>query len=400
MNTASLVPVEASIALLIAMIRQAGGVPNQSLPSSEDWGNVTRQALEHGLGPLLHRRLVDSSGSIAVPPAIFDTLRRSSLTNLAHNLRLLHACARAISLLQIRDIPAIVLKGAHLGEIVYENPGLRPMADIDIMVRKKDFSAAEQILGDNDLLPETSSTPVDLRWMLDTSLRAELIDLDSVWERARQARIGNAGALVLAPEDLILHLCVHISSHHLLGPSGLLGLVDLRTCIRHYQRDLDWEALVARARLWQCTRPTALCLTLSRDLFWADLPEGVLSRLTPEGIAPEVTEWARSRILSAPHPVPDVSPGFWHLVHPGLPIKKKLAAAFRMIFPTKRYALLQKPTRATANRKYLADLFHRTNRLGTYGALLRRVAARDKSLAEQALRECRNREMKHWMEAR
>ncbi|MCP4365035.1 MAG: nucleotidyltransferase family protein [Planctomycetes bacterium] len=43
-------------------------------------------------------------------------------------------------------MPVILLKGAHLAQVVYSNIALRPMGDIDILVKKNDLPKAKELL--------------------------------------------------------------------------------------------------------------------------------------------------------------------------------------------------------------------------------------------------------------
>ena len=54
--------------------------------------------------------------------------------------------AEALGAFRDAGIPTIVLKGAYVAEAVYKNIALRPMSDVDILVKKKDLPAVEKIL--------------------------------------------------------------------------------------------------------------------------------------------------------------------------------------------------------------------------------------------------------------
>ena len=43
-------------------------------------------------------------------------------------------------------LPVVVLKGAALAELVYQHIGLRTMADVDLLVEKKNLDKAGSIL--------------------------------------------------------------------------------------------------------------------------------------------------------------------------------------------------------------------------------------------------------------
>jgi hypothetical protein len=59
-------------------------------------------------------------------------------TTTAHNLRLFRKLELVLCRLDAGGVPIIVLKGAALAQEVYRNAGLRPMADLDLLVRGED----------------------------------------------------------------------------------------------------------------------------------------------------------------------------------------------------------------------------------------------------------------------
>ena len=81
---------------------------------------------------------------------------------------------------------------------------------------------------------KNEATPTDIHleihWHIDRSSHPFTIDLDGMWERALPAIIAEVEALVLSPEDLLLHLCLHTCKHKLTG--GLRPFCDIAETIR------------------------------------------------------------------------------------------------------------------------------------------------------------------------
>ncbi len=71
-------------------------------------------------------------------PAYYETLARNTL--------LLRELARILEAFDAAGIETIVLKGAALAQTVYEDIGLRPMNDIDLLVRPEDVEKAVAIM--------------------------------------------------------------------------------------------------------------------------------------------------------------------------------------------------------------------------------------------------------------
>ena len=211
------------------------------------WQALVNAAARHGLRPLLYERLATPSDSLKIPEAVLRELRESYLKNGLRNQLLYRDLARVLGELREDGIPVIVLKGAHLAALVYPRMALRVMGDIDLLVKRADLKQAASRLRqlgyafetEVDIeafltgfpppmhLPPLFKPPhprIELHWRIDPAqpLQEEL----DLWQRARPARLAGVDTLVLAPEDLVLHLCLHGGSHHLLE-LGLRPLCDL-----------------------------------------------------------------------------------------------------------------------------------------------------------------------------
>jgi hypothetical protein len=76
---------------------------------------------------------------------------------------------------------------------------------------------------------------------------------------------------------LLLHQCVHTSSHALFYP--LLTLCDLAETVRQAGTDIDWDLLAETAREWNACRETFCFLSLAERLLAPGIPARFLDRL-------------------------------------------------------------------------------------------------------------------------
>lgn len=303
---------DAPTAHLLYLLR-AGALPAPL--SSAAWQVVLQAAAAHALLPLLYHRLRAADARAAVPPDVWAAMRDAYLSNAARNTRLYHELGRVLRALRDAGIPIIALKGAHLAALVYERIGARPMCDVDLLAPGGHLARAERVLlelgyaalGDNARFAEESfhtaySLPhkgltLELHHHLEFPLSPFCIDLAGLWARARPAEIAGAPTLVLAPEDLLLHLCLHASAHHAYT-MGLRPLCDIAETIRHYGAEMDWPALAARASDWRASRCAYLTFHLARKWLDAAIPESACSALAPADLDPRTVAWAESRLFS------------------------------------------------------------------------------------------------------
>jgi hypothetical protein len=120
--------------------------------------------------------------------------------------------------------------------------------------------------------------PIELHWTIETG--PFNIDVESLWERAERTSIAGLETFVLAPEDLLLHLCLHAAFHHRFN-QGLRPLWDLVEVLEHHGRDIEWDKVVHRAAAWRVRKHAHLALYLAHALLGASVPVFVLTALRP-----------------------------------------------------------------------------------------------------------------------
>ena len=107
--------------------------------------------------------------------------------------------------------------------------------------------------------------------------------------------LAGAEALVLSPEDLLLHLCQHMHKHNLIG--GIRPLCDIAHVVEHYNNTIDWMEFRARSYQWGVAPYVYLALYLAKELLSAVIPGALLADFEPAGFDRAVTHWAKERIL-------------------------------------------------------------------------------------------------------
>ena len=226
---------------------------------------------------------------------------------LRHRLGL-EALAARLEAFERAAIPVIPLKGPLLAEALYDDPGLRPFTDLDLLVRKRDVPRAVALLatlGYRALEHErpvayelahataacfvptgsaTTSFPIDLHWGLvgfPAGVAPRALDAEEMWTRAVTEERWGRPILQLCREDLVLYLALHLAVHHPLD--GLPWQLDLALLIRRDGPDLVWEHVTERARRWGVAGAAYFTLRLVEDRFAPGVPASALARLRPRG---------------------------------------------------------------------------------------------------------------------
>ena len=286
--------------------------------SASEWRALLDAAVTQQVVALLFQRI--AAMGIDAPHAA-DTLTELQAlyaANAARMLRLREELESVAAVMHTEGIPLIALKGAHLAWCIYDDPGLRQMVDLDLLVPPEHLRRAARILTAYGYTPETALPPADvpatdvlhlppfvnarrtrieLHANIDAASQHHVIAPDALWERAVPLHIGAARFLGLSVEDLLLHTCCHVSYQHQFA-FGLRPLYDIAQIIRHAGAALSWPAAVERAHTWHRQRGVHLALLLARDLVGAAVPEHVLATLRPEGFDDAIAACAREQLLT------------------------------------------------------------------------------------------------------
>jgi len=218
------------------------------------------------------------------------------------NQRLFYRAAGVIRGLEQAGIPTLALKGSAASVAYYRDPGVRPMADIDLMVPYDRAAAAVTTLGHIGWKPARPRVPdliryqhsvrmihetgeaLDLHW----HVLAECVRHDAdrgFWKRAVPIRILDASSLALGPADSLLHAVVHGMRWN--EEPTIRWVADAMAILNAAGRTIDWEVLEREARAQRVVLRLRLGLDYLKHRMDAPIPEHVLVRLQsapPAGI--------------------------------------------------------------------------------------------------------------------
>jgi hypothetical protein len=291
--------------------RTPAGTPQLS---SEDWAWLVTEAIRQGVGPLLYTRLSSAPG--LAPGDAVERLRDVYVYNALRNGTLRQALGDVLGALHDAGIPVIVLKGAYLAEAVYDDPAVRPMADLDLMVRDASLANAEQILlalgyprrspheGEPDYTAHHHTRPFVTPRGIPLELHRTIIDprapfrvdVDALWARATEVRIANLPTFALSPADLLVHLCLHAAYAHQFAVP-LLAVCDVAAAVERFVEELDWRNLARTANAASVGGVVYCMVGLAAEMLGLDLPAAALDALTHNALDEEVITAARAYIL-------------------------------------------------------------------------------------------------------
>ena len=249
----------------------------------------------HAVLPLLYRRLKDAG----IDDPLLGLFKGIHRYNWARNQALLEAFVPALRQLHDAGIPLALLKGAALTATTYADPGLRAMADVDVLVPTAARRAAIDVLAAAGLIPVSGYSPdavdhaapsftpsyafrdhqnreLDLHWQVLHNSRQPDAD-DEFWAAMRSAECRGLPVKVLDPADQLLHVIAHGLRWNQVPP--LRWVIDAVLILRQPETGLDVMRLVEQARRRRLVVPVRQALEYLKQCFDAPVPDAAMAAL-------------------------------------------------------------------------------------------------------------------------
>jgi hypothetical protein len=261
-----------------------------------NWEQLLDMADFHGIITLVAHNLNTSNFRDFIPEAYFDRLNRVYNSTLYKNVLLSNELTNVLAAFNKHGIDTIALKGTVLAEIIYKNPALRAIGDIDILVHPRDIPQSRSLL--NRLgYQQMPASPhwehhfhevpyykqatylilLELHWDLEDR-RLVTIPEEEIWRRSQLFELNGIPTMVLSPEDNLLFLSTHLSKQ---TDTLLKFLGDIAELLKKYQDTLDWDYIVTSARSWQTDVTVYYAMRRAKDLLGAPVPALSLEALKP-----------------------------------------------------------------------------------------------------------------------
>jgi hypothetical protein len=228
--------------------------------SGIEWTWLAERAEEQGLAPLLYTHL--KNAEIQVPEDIRAVLAALTLRHQRANSIRLNVLAEILKVFRKKGIDSLLLKGASLALTVYPSPGLRPMRDIDILVKMADARQAQVVLAEMGFeawIPEPSSTlsahhlPVAQKKVDGLSVSLEIHHrllpskrepgtFEDLSANAIDISVKGVPTLTLGHAEMLWHIYRHAFAYPLLvEPIRLIWVADFMSTVEKHIDEIDWQ---------------------------------------------------------------------------------------------------------------------------------------------------------------
>lgn len=298
--------------LLAIDASQNNAMPIEALPLT-DWEKIIQNALKHGVASLLYLRLRRAGKCDPVPLKIRKRLRKIYLYFVQASIRQRHWIGKFLALLNSNKIPAMVLNGLYLGETIYQNIAVRPLASVNLLFQKESLSRANSILDQAAMFTKGSCIDINTTDIVQFPNVNQGIYTQAVWQRAKTAVISNCRVKVPCLEDLLLQLCFKLSFFNQFEYSGIRTLCDIRETLCQYEADLNWDTMLKISRELKVTNAVGLTLILAEELLAAPVPGEIIKALGSGSHYSIVKQFALEKMFDRSQTNGSLSPYFLQL---------------------------------------------------------------------------------------
>ncbi len=263
-----------------------------TLPSdltAPDWETMMDQASAHGLTFSLQE-------FPGLPASLEERVRQECLSITARNLALAGELRTLLRTFRDQRIPCLPLRGIALAERLYGSVPPRPMGDIDLLVRKEDLHRVQALfetLGFSEMdrrpgfaaafsytlkffVEQSLMVIVEPHWTIAYPPFADRLDMEVVWSRCVPARVVGEETLSLGREDLLVHLCLHLTHR---DDAPFLWVYELDRLIRQESDAMRWDLVLSVSREAGVDRLIGRALEEVVTKLGAPLPGDVLDDL-------------------------------------------------------------------------------------------------------------------------
>ena len=300
---------------LISMLRSSINVlPPDRFVNAAEWPVLFKLAREQGvyayLYPWLAKHYAEHFSSKAKDSEATVAWRTLFLEALTQTLLRQRQISGILSSFEAEHIDVVVMKGAWLGETVYDDPAMRTMSDLDLLIRETDCDACHRLLlnlgyaaarktlhnplaYDQVYVHPDQTKLVELHWHVASDMIPSIPrpDITAIWQNTTAADYRGHPVKALRPADQLAHLVHHMLHHRFAVP--LRSYVDIALVVQKHGDDLSPRALNDASSRWKTGLGLPFVLRLTHELL------GIA--LTPEmhSYAPELESVRRTQALRA-----------------------------------------------------------------------------------------------------
>lgn len=227
-------------------------------------------------------------------------------------LRLRFELRNLMSEFDRHNLDFVVLKGAVLAFIAYPDSSLRPVSDLDLLVRRESLEKALKLIGDagfrcperfefaNPLIIKDSVVPgeeislplekpgtqalIEVHTQLESAEPWFPVSIEKVWEHIEETDWNDVCIPILDVHEFLFHLVLHLSRGHYFS-LGLRALLDVHLWVELQEKRLDWQWIRNESVRRGYSDWMYLTLKMVKDSFLTPIPREFFDQMaTPPNL--------------------------------------------------------------------------------------------------------------------
>ena len=285
--------------------------------SQPEWRSLYKRAQVEGMSALVFAHAAEVGLLPVMPAEIAESLQTAYRNFWIWNRRLRGELPRINDALKAHNIDVIAFKGVTLAERLYGEIALRPIGDIDLLVRAEDLDACGRILARIGYAPVPGRAKqsqwhalvnralnfrhdagflLDVHWAV-TSQPAYVVSfpLAEIWQSAERMQLVGRSVRRLSAADELRYLCYHYAAQH--EDKRLIWLVDIAEIVRTLPPTWDWGQFAADTIVRGLATPVSVALNTAQTVLELAVPTKLLMTLGEAAERPQ--ERAAWRVAQA-----------------------------------------------------------------------------------------------------
>lgn len=217
---------------------------------SLDWSTLFSLAHDHGVAPLVSQNLQHVlDAGVAIPAEVVQRFKLATYQNALAKQKQAERLAYALEFLQANQIDALICKGVALDLMVYDQPWYTVAQDIDLVLRPRCTEWRQKGIAQLQTRLDGLGIEYELDSHHDVTLNGSLpVDFGRIWGDASQVEFGGYPVYLMAPEDMLLAVCINSCRKRYFWLRSLCDIAETTKRFPH----LDWHLFAQKAIAYGC----------------------------------------------------------------------------------------------------------------------------------------------------
>lgn len=223
-----------------------------------------------------------------LPPPVIQDWQQMKMATSLQNLTKLKITTDLANIAEKAGVRAVAMRGIVLAHSLYADPAMRPMHDIDLLIRPDDqeeFLAAMKAAGHvpmnffrSQYVYKINNVIVEVHWQLLSNKRyREMLNSDVLVSSSTKVDTPSGYYYRLDEKWEIIGLVMHAFTHHNL--SQLFSLIDIGLYMQN--KEIDWQDIAHWSVQTGISKMMHLTFGFVNHLFDLDLEKKVLDHFSP-----------------------------------------------------------------------------------------------------------------------